>query len=72
MNEGLVIRHHPTETADCEGKSRRPDLTLRQNIDQQIEQAEKRVSDLKDIKMRLEASNLLDTRIDDLQSAMRW
>jgi hypothetical protein len=65
---------YPMETAAQEGalQKRRLDVTLRQNIDQQIEQAEKRVADLKDIKQRLEASNLLDTRIDDLQSAMRW
>jgi len=54
------------------GKSRRADLTLRQNIDQQIESAEKRVEELKAIRARLDETRLLDSRIDDLQQAMRW
>lgn len=48
------------------------DVTLRQNIEAQIALAEAHLQSLKDAKARLEQSNLLDTRIDDLQQAMRW
>jgi len=51
---------------------RRLDVTLRQNIDEQIAQQEKRLQDLKDAKARLEASPIIDMRIDDIQAAMRW
>lgn len=53
-------------------KDPRFDLTLRENIDQQITHAEARVKELHETKARLEASNLLDTRIDDLTRAMRF
>jgi hypothetical protein len=56
-----------------EGPRMRPvDTTLRKNIDQRIEDAQKEVEKLTAIKARLEASGLLDTRIDDLTQAMRW
>lgn len=53
-------------------KKRNPDLTIRQNIDEQIVYAEKRLAELNGIRDRLNASGLMDTRIDDLQQAMRW
>lgn len=49
-----------------------PTMTLRENIDQQIKSAEERVADLIATKARLESSGILDTRISDLQAAMRW
>lgn len=52
--------------------SRKLDITLRENIDGQIVQAEKRLQELKDAKARLEASAIIDMRIDDIQAAMRW
>lgn len=51
---------------------RRLDVTLRQNIDEQITQAEKRLQELKDAKSRLEQSAIIDMRIDDIQAATRW
>ena len=59
------------ESGQVIGK-RRPDLTLRQNIDGQIELAKKRVEELEAIRERIEKTGLLDSRIDDLQQAMRW
>ncbi len=52
--------------------SRRLDITLRQNIDDQIKQAEARVDELKATKERMESTGILDTRIDDLNRAMRF
>lgn len=66
---------YPQEAMAIQGQlvgKRRPDLTPRQNIDQQIEAAEKRVVELKEIRARLDETRLLDSRIDDLQQAMRW
>ena len=55
------------------GPNMRPiDTTLRKNIDLRIQQAEAEVKKLTETKARLEASGLLDTRIEDLQQAMRW
>jgi hypothetical protein len=51
---------------------RNPDITIRQNIDEQIVMAEKRLSELQAIRDRLNASGLMDTRIADLQQAMQW
>lgn len=51
---------------------RRPDITLRQNLDDQIVQAEKRLNELKAARGRLEQSGILDSRIEDIQTAMRW
>lgn len=64
-------RDYPVEAGQI-AKGRRLDVTLRQNIDAQIEAAEKRVETLKASKARLESSGILDTRIDDIQSAMRF
>jgi chaperonin cofactor prefoldin len=51
---------------------RRTDITLRQNLEDQIVQAEKKLQGLKDARDRLEKSGILDTRIEDIQLAMRW
>lgn len=53
-------------------QARRLDITLRQNIDERIAEAEARAQALRDAKARMEASGLLDQRIDDVQEAMRW
>lgn len=50
----------------------KPDATLRQNLDAQIVMAEKRVEELKATRERLTATGLLDARIEDLTTAMRW
>ena len=49
---------------------RKPDITLRENIDGQIAQAEKHVESLKATRDRMEKSGILDMRIDDIQAAM--
>jgi phage-related protein len=54
------------------GAQRRLEVTLRQNIDQQIAQAEAHVKTLQETKARMEASGVLDLRIDDLNRAMRF
>ena len=54
------------------GSSRRLDVTLRQNIDGQIAQAKAQVAVLEETKARMEASGILDMRIDDLNRAMRF
>jgi hypothetical protein len=51
---------------------RRPDCTLRQNLEDQIVQAEKRLQALREARDRLEKSGILDSRIEDIQTAMRW
>ena len=53
-------------------ESRRLDITLRQNIDEKIKQAEATVELLKATRDRMEKSGILDVRIDDVQRAMRW
>ena len=52
--------------------ARRLDITLRQNIDERIQQAQAHVAALEATKTRMEASGILDMRIDDIQSAMQW
>lgn len=52
--------------------SRRLDITLRQNIDEQIVQARAHVKALEETKARMETSGILDARIDDIQRAMRF
>jgi hypothetical protein len=52
--------------------ARRPDITLRENLEAQIVQAEKHLQGLRDARDRLEKSGILDSRIEDIQQAMRW
>lgn len=52
-------------------QARRTDITLRQNIEAQIAEAEERVETLKATRDRLEKSGILDARIDDITRAMR-
>lgn len=51
---------------------RRPDITLRENLDAQIVQTEKNLQGLKDARDRLEKTGILDSRIEDIHQAMRW
>lgn len=53
-------------------QARKLDITLRQNIDQKISQAEATVKILMETKDRMEKSCILDMRIDDVQRAIRW
>ncbi len=52
--------------------SRRPDVTVRQNLEEKIVIAEKHLADLKECVSRLDKSGILDSRISDIQEAMRW
>lgn len=52
--------------------ARRMDITLRQNIDERIKQAQNVVRELEETKLRMESSGILDMRIDDIQRAMRF
>lgn len=54
------------------GKVDVPTVTLRENLTLQLTLARNRVKELEEAQARLEKSGLLDTRIDDLQKAMRW
>ena len=53
-------------------QARRLDITLRENIDERIKEAQARVAALEATKTRMEVSGILDMRIDDIQEAMRW
>lgn len=74
MNEASEKYYPPTTIQAGLGTigRRNPDITIRQNIDEQIVMAEKRLSELQAIRDRLNASGLMDTRIADLQQAMQW
>jgi hypothetical protein len=52
--------------------SRKLDITIGENLDQRIKQAEERLQELKDTKQRMEATGLLTARIDDIQRAMNY
>lgn len=52
--------------------SRRLDITLRQNIDERIKQAQANVAELEATKTRMEKSGILDMRIDDIRRAMQF
>lgn len=65
-------RSYP-KVAESDGRiTRRPDVTLRQNLEDQIAQAETRLQALKDARDRLSASGILDSRIEDIHTAMSW
>lgn len=51
---------------------RRLESTLRKNIDEQIKRLEGQIAELNATKERLTESGILDTRIDDIQRAMRF
>lgn len=51
---------------------RRLDITLRQNLDEQIAKADAHAAYLRETKARMEASGILDMRIEDLSTAMRF
>ncbi len=53
-------------------KARRMDITLRQNIDERIKQAQAAVAELEATKDRMEKSGILDMRIDDIRRAMQF
>lgn len=48
------------------------DRTVRENIEAQIREAIDNVERLKNVKLSLEKSGLLDVKITDLQQAMRF
>lgn len=52
--------------------ARRMDITLRQNIDERIKQAQAHVAELEATKERMEKSGILDMRIDDIRRAMQF
>ena len=54
------------------GSQRRLDVTLRQNIDERIKQAHAAAAELEATKARMEASGILDCRIEDIRNAMRF
>jgi hypothetical protein len=45
--------------------------TLRQKLHEQINEAQARLQELRDIRDRLEALNILDAKISDIQAAMQ-
>ena len=52
--------------------TRKPDITLRQNLAAQIEMCEARLRELNETRDRLEKVGILDMRIDDAARAMSW
>lgn len=67
--QGLVEYGRETELPF---KQRRLDVTLRQNLDEQIAKADAHAAYLRETKARMEASGILDMRIEDLSTAMRF
>ena len=59
-------------TAIGQIQTRRLDITLRQNIDERIKQAQAAVAELEATKDRMEKSCILDMRIDDIRRAMQF
>lgn len=51
---------------------RKPDITIGENIDARIAEAQARVDELIATKERMEASGLLSVRIDDLNRSMAY
>lgn len=58
--------------AEKERIVRRLESTLRQNIDEQIAQLQAQIKQLEETRDRLQPSGILDSRIDDIQRAMRF
>jgi hypothetical protein len=71
MNEVMDARAY-SEKAQMAGISRKVDITIGENLDEQITYAEKRLADLIATKKRLETTGLLTSRIDDLRQAMNY
>lgn len=69
---GTVGNEALAKYSDAQAVQRKLDITLRENIDTQILQAQKHVEALQATKDRMEKSGILDMRIDDIQAAMRW
>jgi len=67
-----VAENEAATYASAQLQARRLDITLRQNLDERIKQAQARVAELEAAKTRMEASGILDMRIDDIQNAMRF
>lgn len=72
MDEQAYYPYPAAQNAAGSIEARKLDITLRQNIDQKIAQTKAKLAELEETKDRLSASGLLDTRIDDIQRAMRW
>lgn len=73
MDEQYAVAEQARNYPDkISGSSRRLDITLRQNIDERIKQAQAHVAALEATKTRMEASGILDMRIDDIRSAMQF
>lgn len=58
--------------AEVVPRARRLDITLRQNLDERIAEAQAKIKELIAAKDRMEKSGLLDMRIQDIQEALRW
>ena len=73
MEEAAVPQQYAyAEKAMLSGSARRLDITLRQNIDDRIKQAQNAVAELEATKERMEKSGILDMRIDDIRRAMQF
>jgi len=76
MNEASEARNYPM--ADMAGASkmayidREQKITVGENIDLKIQQAEERLQKLRDVKAELEKSGLLTLKISSLTEAMRY
>lgn len=75
MNENYPAEsagYPDAKQATLVGHGRRMDITLRQNIDERIKQANAHVAELEATKDRMEKSGILDMRIDDIRRAMQF
>lgn len=63
---------YPEAAAGQTVQARKLDITLRENINAQIERLTEHLKELQDTRDRLEKIGILDMRIDDVQRAMSW
>jgi prefoldin subunit 5 len=69
--QDLIERNYPI-SAEAACKARRLDITIQENIDEQISNLEARVKELKETRERLASTGLLAARIEDLRKAMQY
>ena len=72
MNHPEAMQAKEATGVQLIGHARRLDITLRQNIDERIKQAQANVAELEATKNRMEKSGILDMRIDDIHRAMQF
>ena len=69
----MYVGNQIANSDECGSLNKRNnELTIGENLDQRIKDAEFRLQELKDTKQRIAETGLLTARIDDLQRAMSY